>query len=200
MNHNTFEKQELTEPMIFDLEGLHTYYTRPMTPPGSEPLDVDRLADEHADVEFSVPIAELPRLRSRLAGADGTVQGDVHFAREAGLAVADLRVRGTATLQCQRCMQSMQAPVETRTRVALIPTEADASRVPEELEPMLAPGGRIGVRDLVEEELMLFFPIVPMHENADECVGSSAAPGGAEPRPGPTHKPFEQLQELLKRR
>jgi uncharacterized protein len=198
MNHNTFEKQELTQQGVFDLKGSGTYYTRPMTPPGSEPLDVDRLAEGQADVDVSVPIAELPRLRSRLAAADGMVHGSVHFTREMGLAVAELRLRGTATLQCQRCMEKMEVPVESRTRVALIPTEADATRVPEDLEPMLAPGGRISVREIVEEELMLFLPIVPLHEDAHECEGSSAGPG--EEPAGPTHRPFEQLQELLKRK
>ena len=140
-----------------------TYYTRPMSPPGSEPLDIDRLADGEADVDFSVPVAELPRLRSRLE-ASGSVEGSVHFTREAGLAVAELTVRGTAVLQCQRCMEKLEAPVETRSRVALIASEAEAGRVPEDLEPMLAPGGRISIREIVEEELMLFLPIVPAHE------------------------------------
>jgi len=77
-----------------------------MSPPGSEPLDIDRLADGEADVDFSVPVAELPRLRSRLE-ASGSVEGSVHFTREAGLAVAELTVRGTAVLQCQRCMEKL---------------------------------------------------------------------------------------------
>ena len=75
------------EVKIFDLRESPTYYTRPMSPPASEPLDIDRLADGEADVDFSVPVAELPRLRSRL-DASGEVQGSVHFTREAGIAVA----------------------------------------------------------------------------------------------------------------
>src|SRR5215831_18153530 len=121
-----------------------------MSPPGSEPLDIDRLADGEADIDFSVALADLPRLRSRLAGATGMVRGRVHFTREAGLAVAELSLHGTATLECQRCMAEMEVPIETRTRVALIPSEADAGRVPEDLEPMLAPGGRVSVREIAE--------------------------------------------------
>jgi uncharacterized protein len=183
--------------MTFDLRESRTYYTRPMSPPGSEPLDIDRLADGEADLDFSVPVAELPRLRSRLEGVGGLVDGSVHFTREAGFAVAELDLRGTATLQCQRCMEKMEVPVETRSRVALIPTEADVSRVPEDLEPMLAPGGRIGIRQIVEEELMLSLPIVPLHEDASDCA--SAGPK-SEPEPQTTQRPFEQLQELLKRK
>ena len=168
-------------------------------------LDIDRLADGERDVDFSVALAELPRLRSRLAGVDGSVRGHVHFAREAGIAVAELSVSGTATLQCQRCMEAMKVPVETRARLALIPTEADASRVPDDLEPMLAPGGRIAIPEMVEEELMLFLPIVPLHQNPGDCTtgaGSPTALGGDadSAAPATTQRPFERLQELLKRK
>jgi len=183
--------------MIFDLRESPTYYTRPMSPPGSEPLDIDRLADGEADIDFSVPVAELPRLRSRLEGVGGVVDGSVHFAREAGFAVAELNLRGSAALQCQRCMERMEIPVTARSRVALIPTEADTNRVPEDLEPMLAPGGRISLREIVDEELMLSLPIVPLHEDASGCA--SCRPQ-SEPEPVTTQRPFEQLQELLKRK
>ncbi len=108
-------------------------------------------------------------------------------------------MNGSATLQCQRCMEKMETPVESHARVALIPTEADASRVPEDLEPMLAPGGRIAIPEIVEEELMLVLPIVPLHENAAECAEAPIL-GAAQAEPGKTQRPFEQLQELLKRK
>ena len=183
--------------MVFDLKGSGTYYTRPMPPPGPEPLDIDRLADGESELDFSVSIAEMPRLRSRLAGAEGMVLGSVHFGRVAGFAVAELSARGSAALQCQRCMEKMEIPIEASVRVALIPSEAEARRVPEDLEPMLAPGSRISIRDIVEEELMLTLPIVPLHERAADCTASSAAPSveGSDQ----TQRPFERLQELLKR-
>src|ERR1700732_3162008 len=52
---------------IFDLGTVATYYTRPMSPPWSRPLEVDRLADGGADVDFVVPLAELSGLRSNPA-------------------------------------------------------------------------------------------------------------------------------------
>ena len=188
--------------MVFDLEESGTYYTRPMSPPGFKPLDIDRLADAEADVDFSVPLAELPRLRSRLASVTGTVQGRISFTREAKFPVAELAISGAATLQCQRCMGTMQVPVDTNARVALISSESQVSSVPEDLEPVLAPEGRISVAELVEEELMLFLPIVPLHENASDCVVDPAAPITSEPQEElpATQKPFQQLQELLKRK
>jgi uncharacterized protein len=171
-----------------------------MSPPWSKPLDIDRLADDEADIDFAVPLAELPRLRSQLASVEGEVHGRVHFARESGFVVADLTMAGNATLTCQRCLGAMSEPVASTARVALITTEADARRVPEDLEPMLALNSRVSVAQLVEEELLLSLPIVPLHAGSDECAVASDAPIVSDPQQDQTtQRPFEQLSELLKR-
>jgi uncharacterized protein len=194
-------KQRLTPQKDFDLGTLDTYYTRPMSPPWSKPLDVDRLSEAEADIDFAVPLAELPRLRAQLASVEGEVHGRVHFRRMAGIAVAELTLSGTARLVCQRCLEAMDVGVEAEAQVGLSPTEADADSVPEELEAVLAPEGRISVGELVEEELLLTLPIVPLHSQADGglCAPAQApqpAPGGREEE---VQRPFAQLAELLKR-
>ena len=171
-----------------------------MSPPWSKPLDIDRLADGEADIDFAVPLAELPRLRSKLANVEGMVSGRVHFTREAGFVVADLSMSGAANLTCQRCLQAMTEPVKSSVRVALITAEADASRVPEHLEPVLAAGGRTTIGDLIEEELLLALPIVPLHVQPEDCAvaDESAAVSTTEPQET-TQKPFAQLGELFRR-
>ena len=82
-----------------------------MSPPWSKPLEIDRLADGEADIDFAVPLAELPRLRAQLASVEGLVRGRVHFTREAGFVVADLTLSGSATLECQRCLRPLSEPV-----------------------------------------------------------------------------------------
>jgi uncharacterized protein len=164
--------------------------------PWSRPLEVDRLADGEADVEFAGAIAELPGLRSLRPGVAGSVSGRVRFSREQGFAVAGLFVKGSATLECQRCLQPMELPIDTSTRIALIASETDSVRVPEGLEPVLAPGGRTSIGELIAEELLLTLPIVPLHE-AGGCV---RVPRSATRSPaGETHRPFAGLAELLKR-
>ena len=60
-------------------------------------------------------------------------------------------------------------------------------------ETVLAPEGKVRLIDLIEEELLLALPLVPLHEHerADEGDHESAA--------GPVQRPFERLGELLKR-
>jgi uncharacterized protein len=165
--------------------------------PWSEPLEVDRLADGAADVDISVPLAELAGLRSLRAGVGGVVRGRAHFAREQGMPVADLVYSGTASLQCQRCLQPMEWSLERVSHVALIAAEDEAGRAPAEREPVLAPGGRISIGELLTEELLLLLPIVPLHEKG-ECAAESAA-AEREPSGGETHRPFANLADLLKR-
>ncbi len=173
-----------------------------MSPPWSKPLDIDRLCEAEADIDFAVPLAELPRLRAQIASVAGEVHGHVHFRRMAGNAVAELTLSGTARLVCQRCLEPMDVGLEAEAQVGLIASEADAGGVPEELEPVLAPEGRISVGELVEEELLLTLPIVPLHADAGS---GSCAPAEGRPLETSAHeeevqRPFAQLAELLKRK
>jgi DUF177 domain-containing protein len=170
-----------------------------MSPPWSRPLEVDRLADGGADVDFAVPLAELAGLRTAGAGVAGSVHGRAHFTREAGIAVAELALKGAATLECQRCMQPLQLPLDSVVRVGLIGSEAEVGRVPPDLEPMLAPGGRISIGELVTEEILLSLPIVPLHEESQGCAARRGAGGQPQGTQDATHKPFARLDELLKR-
>lgn len=167
-------------------------------PPWSQPLDVDRLADGGAAIDFAVPLAELSGLRSLRAGLGGSVKGHAHFAREEGMPVADLTFSGSATLQCQRCLQPMERLLERASRIALIASEAEAARTPADREPVLAAGGRMSVGELLTEELLLLLPIVPLHEDRGQCAAGRPVPGTAAAG-SETHRPFAHLDELLKR-
>jgi uncharacterized protein len=165
-----------------------------MSEPWSTPLEVDRLADGGTEVDFAVPLEKLAGLPS---GVAGSVAGRARFARARGFPVAQLAVRGSASIVCQRCMQPMSVPIETEAQVALIASEADAERVPPEFEPVLAPAGRISIAELIEEELRLTLPIVALHGDGAACA---AAPAAAAAERGPeTHKPFAGLADLMKR-
>jgi uncharacterized protein len=161
----------------------------------SQLRDIDRLADGQVDVEFTIPLTELSRLPPQPAGSGEAVRGRVRFGREEGFAVAALELEGTVTLQCQRCLKPLRHRVEAQTDIALVASEADAARAPPQFEPVRAQDGRVRVRDLVEEELLLALPIAALHSNLEECeMGKGDVPAAPE-----MHKPFERLGELLKR-
>ena len=161
------------------------------------PLEVEHLAETQADVGFAGALEELAGLRSRPGGVSGSVRGRGRFSREQGFSVVELTVQGSATLECQRCLQRMELPVDTSTRIALIASESESAGVPDELEPVLTTAGRISMGQLVTEELLLTLPIVPLHASEASC---GTAPMAAPPATGgETHRPFAGLGALLKR-
>lgn len=201
MRQFTYEKQRLRSLRGFDLGQAATYYTRPMPVPWSKLHDVDLLADQRAELAFDIPLRELPRLREQLASHEGSARGSVRFGREAGVPTADLELDCTVALVCQRCLGPLPWPVESHVQVGLLASEADEERVPEGLETMFLEGGRVSVREIVEEEMLLSLPVVPLHERPEDCPaeGEVPPPATAEPDESTVQRPFERLGELLKR-
>ena len=190
-----------------------------MPPPRSLLLDVDRLPVDDDPWVLELPVTDLPRLAASLAGNDGVVRATVDFARVDGVPRLHVGADVEVTLICQRCLQPMQVLLEGESQVALVENLAQADALPEDVEPVWVESRKVDLREVVEEELLLALPLVPMHEaDDDECdaaadvagaagmpmvVGRSegsdedAGEGDVEPV---TQKPFAELAELLKRR
>jgi uncharacterized protein len=166
---------------------------------------IDTLVGTEAAIDFTIPLAELPRVSHELSSTEGDARGNVRFSRQLGQAVADLEVRAQPEVVCQRCMQPMRWPVEVKSRIALVSDYSAADRVPDGLEVFLVEAESVSVRDLVDEEILLALPHVARHEEGSECAGGEMRlPGqevdaeGADDRQ--VQKPFAQLGELLKRK
>src|SRR3982750_3693261 len=163
---------------------------------------VDTLVGTEAVVDFTIPLAELPRVSHELVGTEGEAKGQVRFSRQA---VADLEVSAQPEVVCQRCMQPMRWPVVVKSRIALVSDYNAADRVPEGMEVFLVEADSVSVRDLVDEEILLALPHVARHEEGSECSESEMKLPGQEddafeagdPQ---VQKPFAQLGELLKRK
>ena len=166
---------------------------------------VDTLVGTETAIDFQIPLAELPRVSHELTGKDGEAIGNVRFSRHMGHAIADLEVRASPEVVCQRCMQSMRWPVDVKSRIALVTDYDAADRVPEGTEVFLVEGDSVSVRDLVDEEVMLSLPHVPRHDEDSECAGMPMTLPGQEAdaddaADAQVQKPFAQLGELLKRK
>ncbi len=153
----------------FDSDRARTYYTRPMPADWSRPVDVDRLADAGEVREFDVDLAEFPRLEDQLARRGARARGSLSVARERGVPVVEVAVEADIPLVCQRCLGVVEWPVESTARVAIVTDLAAADRLDAELEPFIAADGRLVLRDLAEEQLLLALPLVPRHDDDAQC-------------------------------
>ncbi|WP_157954445.1 YceD family protein [Saccharospirillum mangrovi] len=78
-------------------------------------------------------------------------------------------VRGQVELECQRCLQPMVQPLDSRFRLAIVYNDEMAKALPADDEPLLLlPDESLDPASIVEEELLLSLPLQAMHSEA-EC-------------------------------
>jgi uncharacterized protein len=164
----------------------------------SRPRDLAKLADARAQFDLSIPLGDLPGIPAEFGTADGPVRAWLHFGREQGLAIAQVRLTAALRAVCQRCLGEMRLDVSAESRLAIVDNEAQVGRVPEEFETFLAPDGYAALAALVAEELLLALPLVPRHATGESCLAAAAEvqPAAAAEE---TQRPFADLRSLLER-
>ena len=149
--------------------------------------------------EGALPIATLSRLCEVLADTGGDVQFELDFGRDSlGISYVDVRARASLTVVCQRTLEPFALPVTVDTRLGLIKLERDEAGLPPDCEPLLvAEDGRLRPADVIEDELLLALPLVPVNPDSrlpDEVTGHDPDPAGE----GHSESPFAVLRELKK--
>ena len=107
----------------------------------------------------------MTRLRGSLVDTVGECVYSLQFDQDDLLKVAyvDLTIDVELPLACQRSLQRFLYPVQIRQRLGLIRDEADEAALPAEYEALMVPDdGMLRVVDMVENELVLSVPVVPM--------------------------------------
>ncbi|MDJ0805502.1 MAG: YceD family protein [Gammaproteobacteria bacterium] len=140
-------------------------------------FDPWRFADLAKRVNGCYLLGDLTRLSVCLADSQGEVCFDLEFYRDKQRR-ACLRGRVTAQLilECQRCLGPMAFEVDSKMSLAFVEGLVEADNLPDELDPQLVVSNQVQLRDLIEDEMLLALPQVPMHA-IDECPSVR----GAEP-------------------
>lgn len=134
----------------------------------------------------ATPIADMQRLVSLLADPGGTVTSELEFTRDPSERdVITGNAATTATMTCQRCLQPMQVTLEADIELAVVADEMQAGSPTGDMEPLVSANGEVSPLALVEDELILALPVVPMHGPGTRCeVPAEAIPSGTA-RPNP---------------
>ena len=137
----------------------------------------------------TLPLASLGRLRESLATADGVAVYDLEFGRdELGIAYLGVHVETELPLTCQRTLEVYRHPVRLDQRLGLIENESEEASLPADYEPLL-------IAEVIEDELILALPVVPLKPGAPlEWHDESEPEGADEEQP----KPFASLAGLKK--
>lgn len=161
-----------------------------------EIVDVWRWVAARRRIEGRMPLASLPRLQDGLLDPEGDVRFTIDFDRDAlQLPRVALVAEAELPLQCQRSLQRFLLPVKVEQTLGLIRDEADEAALPEGYEPLLVPAdGLLRPLDLVEDELILALPVVPVSPGS-EPVGDDQPQAAHAPR---QDNPFAVLSALKK--
>jgi uncharacterized protein len=162
-------------------------------------LDPWRFAEQGKRLSGTSKLKDLPRLVACLADSDGEVRFDLEFYRD-GSRRACLRGSVTARLclECQRCLDKMELPVDSAVSLAFVESLDEAERLPDNLDPQLVEEGRIGIRDLIEDELLLALPQVALHPEGD-CTPYVSEAGDSGDEGATRANPFAVLEQLKRK-
>lgn len=162
----------------FDSRRVDAYHFAPMLEsPLPNIIEPFKLAAKSVCLLGCVSLKTLPRLRadlqveslSRLAGVE------LQFVMSAdGLAMAGGTLRAELGVQCQRCLGVVELPIESSLSWVFAHDEDAALHVSASSELIILEGNSVSLFDLLEDELFLSLPSVPMHAEG-KCVVPEAA-------------------------
>jgi uncharacterized protein len=135
------------------------------------PLKVDpfRFADNATRMHGSLPIKNMERLAPSLASDQGDIEINIQFGvDEQKLRYLHGHLSTQLILQCQRCMESFNYEIISDFKLGIVKTEEEAKELPDRYDPLLADGIEVLIQDVIEDELIVSLPIVPMH-SAENC-------------------------------
>ena len=191
--------------------------------PFPERVDTARLFARNGRIAADLPLQRLSRLAAYLADSEGQAAVVLQFGLDAeGRKLLTGTIESTLHLTCQRCLQRLNWPVDSELAMLVFDTREQLDKllrlqgsddmehdvlVLDELDDgsgVAADGGNeqeLNVQNLIEDELILSLPLVPLHEDAN-CSKewnslrerSAAQAAQAAPRPNP----FAVLAQLKK--
>lgn len=156
-------------------------------------IDSLEFARSGQHVSGSLAVGSLPRLDDVVADHSGSLVYEVDGGRdEQHRPQLRLRVRGMLKLQCQRCLEPLEYPLDIASKVLVVP----AGAVPEDADDAASPDyieaqRELDLAELIEDEIVLSLPFAPRHEAG--CAEAVAAKDEDEAK---SDSPFAALAAL----
>ncbi len=143
-------------------------------------IDGLRFARERGLAAGTLGLADLPRvadLGGRAAQIRFTVRGGETARRRLCLKVS---AQGVLVLQCQRCLAPLDFAVDQSVELELSTSEREIAMADDGVDRVLAHRS-MDVAALVEDELILALPMIPMHEHCEPAGWAQAGTAEADP-------------------
>lgn len=155
-------------------------------------LDGLEFARQGRRVAGSIPLASMRRLADVLVDTSGEIACEVSGELDRdGKAYLVMRLDGEVGLRCQRCLETLVAPLRIVSRLLLVPPgrEWPDEELAEDGYDAVEAGKEMALLPMIEEEVLLALPIAPMHLTCEP-------PAATNDEQGPS--PFAALAKLRK--
>jgi uncharacterized protein len=177
------------------------------TPYPPERLDVRKFAQEAAQLSGTILLSKLERTIEDIPGQEADLASKTvrWTARGESLPVAGgvaqswlhLHLQASVPMVCQRCLQTMEAEVDTRRHFRFVRDEAEANEQDDDAEEdLLVASKQFNLLELIEDELIMALPFAPVHEVCPVPVKLQASSPDYEAALNAKPKAFAALGEL----
>lgn len=162
----------------------------PKLPEAFDPRQAARGGERFAG---SLPVSRFHRLADLLVEPAGEVAVNLQVhADDGGRPVVAGEIRVAAQMLCQRCLEPMALELIARPRLTVVAGEDMAPDDGTEYV-LCAPGERLVMADLVEDELILALPVVALHGPDSGCRAPAGGDAGNADQ-GVAESPFAVLK------
>lgn len=132
-------------------------------------VDPRKLADRGISLTGELPLCQFSRVCELLTNTAGDVRVAFEFSRdELHVALVRLKLESEVRMICQRCLDEAVIPVSGEYLYAIVIPGTDALHLPQGYDALEVGEEPLDLLALIEDELLLALPIVPMHP-PEEC-------------------------------
>jgi uncharacterized protein len=177
-----------------------------------ERLDVRAFAQAAADLQAVDPMTRFERLMAEAHADDGLpalgsvtwqARGEMRAGASGGTPAVWLHLQADASipLTCQRCLGPVDTPLKVDRWFRFVNDEATAAAEDDDCEEdLLALEPRPRIHEVLEDELLMELPLVPLHDTCPVPVVMQASDPmvGLEPDEPQRKNPFAELAKLKK--
>lgn len=160
-------------------------------------VDPRKLADRAATLEGELQLSQLKRLADPLEDDQGVVRASFAFGRdEQRTVVIHSQLDVEVKMICQRCLERVVLPIHSECDYAVVNEGASSQHLPKGYDVLEVGEDPLDLLALVEDELLLALPIVPLH--APEICQPPVGPDEPEPSEDEVTRsnPFSVLAQL----
>lgn len=156
------------------------------------------MVDRGVVLDGTLSTAKMSRLNALLDAPTGDVQVNLAFGRdEGGISAMHGRYQADVVMVCQRCLGQVVLTLDAECDVGFVSSDEAAKNLPRDYEPVIVGAEGLDLHSLIEDELLLALPVVPMHP-----LETCQHPPGFEPDPAEPEEeaekpnPFSVLAKL----